>query len=42
MIAHQYDDLYSLFQRLGIISRFVDRMKEIIREGPPKGKRRKR
>ncbi|MGE5832270.1 MAG: type VII toxin-antitoxin system HepT family RNase toxin [Methanomicrobiales archaeon] len=39
MIAHQYDDLtdddlYSLFQRLGTITKFVDRMKEIIREGP--------
>jgi uncharacterized protein YutE (UPF0331/DUF86 family) len=47
MIAHQYDDLtdddlYSLFQRLGTIQKFVDRMKEIIREGPPKGKRSKR
>ncbi len=46
MIAHQYDDLtdddlYSLFQRLGTIQKFVDRMKEIIREGPPKGKRSK-
>jgi uncharacterized protein YutE (UPF0331/DUF86 family) len=46
MIAHQYDDLtdddlYSLFQRLGTISRFVERMKEIIREGPPKGKRKR-
>ncbi|MDD1668379.1 MAG: DUF86 domain-containing protein [Methanomicrobiales archaeon] len=45
MIAHQYDDLtdddlYSLFERLGTIQKFVDRMKEIIREGPPKGKRR--
>jgi uncharacterized protein YutE (UPF0331/DUF86 family) len=40
MIAHQYDDLtdddlYSLFERLDTILRFVDRMKEIIREGPP-------
>jgi uncharacterized protein YutE (UPF0331/DUF86 family) len=48
MIAHQYDDLtdddlYSLFQRLGTIMQFVDRMKEIIREGPPaKGKRKGR
>ena len=46
MIAHQYDDLtdddlYSLFERLGTISRFVERMKEVIREGPPKGKKRK-
>lgn len=45
MIAHQYDDLtdddlYSLYERLGTIMKFVDRMKEIIREGPPKGKRR--
>jgi uncharacterized protein YutE (UPF0331/DUF86 family) len=46
MIAHQYDDLtdddlYSLFQRLDTILKFVERMKEIIREGPPaKGKRR--
>ena len=45
MIAHQYDDLtdddlYSLFERRGTITRFVDRMKEIIREGPPKRKRR--
>jgi len=46
MIAHQYDDLtdddlYSLFERLGTITRFVERMKEIIREGPPRrGKRR--
>jgi uncharacterized protein YutE (UPF0331/DUF86 family) len=40
MIAHQYDDLtdddlYPLFERLDTILRFVDRMKEIIREGPP-------
>src|SRR5512136_1520919 len=40
MIAHQYDDLtdddlYSLFERLDTILKFVDRMKEIIREGPP-------
>jgi len=46
MIAHQYDDLtdddlYALFERLGTITRFVDRMKEIIREGPPK-RRKKR
>ncbi|MDD1662272.1 MAG: DUF86 domain-containing protein, partial [Methanomicrobiales archaeon] len=46
MIAHQYDDLtdddlYSLFERLGTITRFVERMKEIIREGPPrKGRKR--
>ena len=46
MIAHQYDDLtdddlYSLFQRLDTILKFVDRMKEIIREGPPaKGRKR--
>jgi uncharacterized protein YutE (UPF0331/DUF86 family) len=46
MIAHQYDDLtdddlYSLFERLGTIQKFADRMKEIIREGPPKkGKKR--
>src|SRR5512136_1650116 len=46
MIAHQYDDLtdddlYSLFQRLGTITKFVDRMKEIIREGPQaRGRRR--
>ena len=46
MIAHQYDDLtdddlFSLFQRLGTIEKFVDRMREIIREGPPaKGKER--
>ncbi|HMA05503.1 MAG TPA: DUF86 domain-containing protein [Methanomicrobiales archaeon] len=46
MIAHQYDDLtdddlYSLFQRLGTITKFVDRMKEIIREGPQaRGKKR--
>lgn len=46
MIAHQYDDLtdddlYSLFERLGTISLFVERMKEIIREGPPrKGRKR--
>jgi uncharacterized protein YutE (UPF0331/DUF86 family) len=44
MIAHQYDDLtdddlWSLFQRLDTILLFVERMKEIIREGPPaKGK----
>ena len=41
MIAHQYDDLtdddlWSLFQRLGTVQTFVDRMKEIIREEPPK------
>jgi len=41
MIAHQYDDLtdddlWSLFQRLDTILQFVDRLKEIIREGPPK------
>jgi uncharacterized protein YutE (UPF0331/DUF86 family) len=48
MIAHQYDDLtdddlFSLYERLGTITRFVDRMKEIIREGPPpaKGKGRR-
>jgi uncharacterized protein YutE (UPF0331/DUF86 family) len=46
MIAHQYDDLtednlYALFERLGTITRFVDRMKEVIREGPPR-RRRKR
>ena len=46
MIAHQYDDLtdddlYSLFRRLDTILKFVDRMKEIIREGPPaRGKKR--
>jgi uncharacterized protein YutE (UPF0331/DUF86 family) len=46
MIAHQYDDLtdddlYSLFQRLDTVLRFVERMKEIIREGPPaRGKRK--
>jgi uncharacterized protein YutE (UPF0331/DUF86 family) len=46
MIAHQYDDLtdddlWSLFQRLDTILLFVERMKEIIREGPPgKGKGR--
>jgi len=45
MIAHQYDDLtdddlYSLYERLGTILSFVDRMKEIIREGSTKGKRR--
>jgi uncharacterized protein YutE (UPF0331/DUF86 family) len=46
MIAHQYDDLtdedlYSLYERLGTILSFVDRMKEIIQEGPPrKGKGR--
>ena len=45
MIAHQYDDLtdddlWSLYERLGTILKFVDRMKEIIREGPTKGKRR--
>jgi len=46
MIAHQYDDLtdddlWSLHERLGTILSFVDRMKEIIREGPPaRGKRR--
>jgi uncharacterized protein YutE (UPF0331/DUF86 family) len=47
MIAHQYDDLtdddlYSLFQRLGTIIKFVDRMKEVIREEAParKGKGR--
>ena len=48
MIAHQYDDLtdddlWSLFCRLGTILSFVDRMKDIIREGPPargKGKGR--
>ena len=46
MIAHQYDDLtdddlWSLHERLGTILSFVDRMKEIVREGPParKGKR---
>jgi uncharacterized protein YutE (UPF0331/DUF86 family) len=44
MIAHQYDDLtdddlWSLFQRLDTTLLFVERMKEIIREGPPaKGK----
>jgi uncharacterized protein YutE (UPF0331/DUF86 family) len=46
MIAHQYDDLtdddlWSLFQRLDTTLLFVERMKEIIREGPPaKGKGR--
>ena len=46
MIAHQYDDLtdddlWSLHERLGTILSFVDRMKEIIREGPPaRGKKR--
>jgi uncharacterized protein YutE (UPF0331/DUF86 family) len=45
MIAHQYDDLtdddlYSLFERLGTISLFVERMKEIIREGPKKRRKR--
>jgi uncharacterized protein YutE (UPF0331/DUF86 family) len=45
MIAHQYDDLtdddlYSLFRRLGTITTFVDRMKEVIREGPPRGRKR--
>ena len=47
MIAHQYDDLtdddlWSLFQRFDTILAFVERMKEIIREGPPgkKGKGR--
>jgi uncharacterized protein YutE (UPF0331/DUF86 family) len=46
MIAHQYDDLtdddlYSLFERLDTILKFVERMKEIIREGPPaKGRKR--
>ena len=48
MIAHQYDDLtdddlWSLFSRLDTILAFVERMKEIIREGPPargKGKGR--
>jgi uncharacterized protein YutE (UPF0331/DUF86 family) len=45
MIAHQYDDLtdddlYSLFQRLDVILKFVERMKEIIREGPPAKRKR--
>jgi uncharacterized protein YutE (UPF0331/DUF86 family) len=47
MIAHQYDDLtdddlWALLQRLDTILKFVERMKEIIREGPPakKGKGR--
>lgn len=43
MIAHQYDDLtdddlFFLYEHLGTVTKFVDRMKEIIREGPPKGK----
>jgi uncharacterized protein YutE (UPF0331/DUF86 family) len=46
MIAHQYDDLtdddlWSLSERLGTILSFVDRMKEIIREGPPASEKRR-
>jgi uncharacterized protein YutE (UPF0331/DUF86 family) len=46
MIAHQYDDLtdddlWSLSERLGTILSFVDRMKEIIREGPPVSEKRR-
>ena len=47
MIAHQYDDLtdddlYSLLERLETITRFVERMKEVIREGPPKKRKKSR
>lgn len=46
MIAHQYDDLtdddlYSLLERLGTITHFVERVKEIIREGPPRKKKKR-
>lgn len=45
MIAHQYDDLtdddlWSLYERLGTVMEFVEEMKEVIREGPQKGKKR--
>ena len=47
MIAHQYDDLtdddlWSLFERLDTVLAFVNRMKEIIREGSPARKRKGR